>query len=305
MRWFDHLCELQNSARHDRLVGYETEGVFVSRYDQQKKLTAARATYDDFRAVPQDFQASVLVRVEKAFDAFRRRCQAGAAKKGYPRYKKRVRSLTWCLRKRKRKTGARVRENPIVETDFRHNRLKVPKLGEVKIYMHRPLQGDPKQVTLVKKARRWYAHISCDVGETLKVAPTAAIAVDVGNPTDYLTTSDGEKVDTPRGSRQAAGLLRKHAKNTVSPKERQPPLAASCTCHRVAPRAHREPASRFYRKPTRLQTLPRRRSVCIRIRLLGRSLHLLAPFQALLDSLYRRKQPRRDHWLFATSRISI
>ena len=209
--WFDHLCELQNSARHDRLVGYETEGVFVSRYDQQKKLTAARKKYDDFREVPQDFQASVLVRVEKAFDAFRKRCQEGAAKKGYPRYKKRVRSLTWCLRKRKRKTGERVRENPIIETGFRHNRLRVPKLGEVKVRMHRPLRGDPKQVTLVKKASGWYAHIACDIGETLKVDPTAAIAVDVGT-THYLTTSDGETVDNPRGYRQAEGLLRKHAK---------------------------------------------------------------------------------------------
>ena len=211
MRWFDHLCELQNSARHDRLVGYETEGVFVSRYDQQKKLTTARAKFDDFRAVPQDFQVSILRRVEKAFDAFGRRCAEGAAKKGYPRYKKRVRSLTWCLRKQKRKTGERVRQNPIIETNFRHNRLKVPKLGEVKIRMHRPLQGDPKEVTLVKKASGWYAHIACDIGDTPKVEPTDAVAVDVGT-THYLTTSDGEKVDNPRWYRCAEGLLRKHSK---------------------------------------------------------------------------------------------
>ena len=42
------------------------------------------------------------------------------------------------------------------------NLLKVPKLGDIKIRMHRPLQGDPKEVTLVKKASGWYAHISCD-----------------------------------------------------------------------------------------------------------------------------------------------
>jgi len=40
--WFDHLCELQNAARHDRLVAYETEGIFVSLSDQQTLLTAAR-----------------------------------------------------------------------------------------------------------------------------------------------------------------------------------------------------------------------------------------------------------------------
>ena len=209
--WFDHLCELQNSARGNRKHAHQTEGRFVTQFEQQALLTVARAKYDDFREVPQDFQVSILKRVDKAFDAFRRRCREGAEKKGYPRYKTRVRSLTWCLRKHKLKTGERVRQNPIIETGFRHNRLKVPKLGEVKIRMHRPLQGDPKEVTIVKKASGWYAHISCEIPDTPKVEPTDAVAVDVGT-THYLTTSEGEKEDNPRWYRQAEGLLRKHSK---------------------------------------------------------------------------------------------
>ncbi|MXV84976.1 IS200/IS605 family element transposase accessory protein TnpB [Candidatus Poribacteria bacterium] len=222
-KWLDHLCELQNAARNNRKYTYEEEGRFVSQGEQEKLLTAAREKYDDFRAVPQDFQVSVLKRVDKAFDAFRRRCKEGAAKKGYPRYKTRVRSLTWCLRKHKIKdksTGGfkRVRQNPIIETDFRHNRLKVPKLGEVKIRMHRPLQGDPKEVTIVKKASGWYTYIVCEIPNTPKVEPTDALAVDVGT-THYLTTSEGEKEDNPRWYRQAEGLLRKHSK-TLSRKKK-------------------------------------------------------------------------------------
>ena len=129
LEWLDHLCELQNSARHDRLVAYETEGAFVSLYDQQKLLTQAREKYDDFREVPQDFQNHALRRNDKAFANFRRRCKNGDAKKGYPRYKKRVRSLTWSLRKYPKvvrinktkdtdKQTIRVRENPIIETDL-------------------------------------------------------------------------------------------------------------------------------------------------------------------------------------------
>ena len=139
-------------------------------------MKVAREKYDDFREVPQDFQVSILKRVDKAFDAFRRRCKAGETeKKGYPRFKMRVRSLTWCLRKHKLKTGEGVRQNPIIETDFRHNRLKVPKLGELKIRMHRPLIGDPKVGT-----------------------------------THYLTTSEGGKEDNPRWYRKVEGLLHKH-----------------------------------------------------------------------------------------------
>ena len=208
-KWLDHLCELQNAARNNRKFAYEEEGRFVSRYDQEQLLKVARETYDDFREVPQDFQVSILKRVDKAFDAFRRRCKAGAEKKGYPRFKTRVRSLTWCLRKHKLQTGERVRQNPIIETDFRHNRLKVPKLGEVKIRIHRPLVGDPKEVTLVKKASGWYAHISCEIPDMPKVEPTDAVAVDVGT-THYLTTSEGGKEDNPRWYRKAEGLLHKH-----------------------------------------------------------------------------------------------
>ena len=127
--WFDNLCELQNSARSNRKYAYEEEGRFVTRNEQEKLLKVARETYSDIRAVPQDFQVSILKRVDKAFDAFRRRCKEGAEKKGYPRHKMRVRSLTWCLRKHKVKDKAtggfkRVRQNPIIETGFRHNRLK-------------------------------------------------------------------------------------------------------------------------------------------------------------------------------------
>ena len=213
------MCELQNSARHDRLVALETENRFVSLSDQQDLLTAAREKYDDFQEVPQDFQNHALRRNDKAFANFRRRCKENACKKGYPRYKKRVRSLTWSLRKytkvvRKKsedtdKQTIRIREHPIRETAWKHDRLKVPKLGEVKIYMPRPLRGDPKEVTLVKKASGWYAHISCDIEDTAKVEPTAAIAVDMGT-THYLTTSEGEKENNPRWYRRAEGLLHKH-----------------------------------------------------------------------------------------------
>ena len=212
LKWLDHLCELQNSARHDRMVAWETEGKRVSCGDQQKKLTIAREKYADFREVPQDIQVCALERTDKAFDGFYRRCKQGAAKKGYPRHRKRIKSVSWKLRKQKLKTGDRVRQNPIRKTRWKHDRLKVPKLGEVKIYMHRPFQSDPKEVTIVKKASGWYAHISCELPDTPKVQPTAAIAVDMGT-THYLTTSEGEKEDNPRWYRKAEGLTRKHSKD--------------------------------------------------------------------------------------------
>ena len=80
--WLEHLCELQNAARHDRKVALEVEDRFVTLSEQQDKLTVAREKYEDFREVPQDFQNHALRRNDKAFTAFYKRCKEGAGKKG-------------------------------------------------------------------------------------------------------------------------------------------------------------------------------------------------------------------------------
>jgi putative transposase len=146
-------------------------------------------------------QVQTIKRVNAGYNHFRRRCKEEAEKKGHPKFKRSVRSLTWSLRKHKS-----VRQQPIRETGSRHNRLKVPKLGEIKIRQHRPLIGDPKEVTLKKTTRGWYCFIVCEVPDTLKCVPKSACGVDVGLQ-DFLTTSDGMKIPNPRFYRQAERKL--------------------------------------------------------------------------------------------------
>ena len=180
----------------------------VSMYDQINHLKDLRAATSHYSDHPQDMQVSTIKRVNAAHEHFQRRCREGAKKKGYPRYKCSVRSLSWSLRKHKLKTGERVRQTPIRETGTRYNLLKVPKLGEVKIRQHRPFIGDPKEVTLKKTARGWYCFIVCEVADTLKCVPKSACGVDVGTQ-DFLTTSAGEKVPNPRFYRTAECKLAK------------------------------------------------------------------------------------------------
>ena len=208
-RWLyemlERLRDLQNSARNGRMAAHEAEGITLTYADQGKELTRARARDDYYKAVPQDFQNHVLLRVERAFKAFFRRVKNGETP-GFPRYRLRNRSLTWSLRQRQGE-----RENPIRETNTRYDRLKVPKLGDVKIRMTRPLEGDPKEVTLVKKPSGWYVRITCELPVVPKRVPDTAIGVDVGT-THFLTDSDGEAVDNPRFYREAEGLQKKHQK---------------------------------------------------------------------------------------------
>ncbi|RKU23123.1 transposase [Candidatus Poribacteria bacterium] len=202
-RWvyaeFKHQKRLFNYMLQMRSQMYHYGGISVSKIDQinhLKKLREGNTYYSDH---PQDMQVSTIKRLDQAYDHFFRRCKdPKEKKKGCPKFKGFVHSVTWELRKYTLKSGERVRQNPIRETgNQRHNLLKVPKLGEVKIRQHRPLRGDPKEVTLKKTARGWYCFIVCEVPDTLKCVPKSACGVDVGTK-DFLTDSTGAPVPNPR-----------------------------------------------------------------------------------------------------------
>ena len=204
---FKHQKRLYNYMLQMRSQMWTYGGISVSKIDQINHLANLRENNTYYSDHSQDMQVSTIKRLDGAYDHFFRRCQDPKEKKnGHPKFKSSVRSVTWCLRKHKLKTGERVRQNPIRETGKRHNMLKVPKLGEVKIRMHRLFIGDPKEVTLKKTARGWYCFIVCEVPDTLKCVPKSACGVDVGTH-DFLTTSDGEKIPNPRFYRTAEHKL--------------------------------------------------------------------------------------------------
>ena len=193
-----HQKKLYNYMLQMRSQMWTYGGISVSCYDQINHLKDLRKNNTHYSDHSQDMQVSTIKRLDGAYDHFFGRCKdPKAKKKGHPKFKRSVRSVTWCLRKHKLKTGERVRQNPIRETGDRHNRLKVPKLGEVKIRMHRPFIGDPKEVTLKKTARGWYAFIVCEVPDTIPCVPKSACGVDVGTKT-FVVLSDGEKIGNRR-----------------------------------------------------------------------------------------------------------
>ena len=146
-----HQKKLYNYMLQMRSQMYTYGSISVSRYDQQAHLTQLRKN-SHYGKHPQDMQVSTLKRLDRAYDHFFDRCKdPKAKKKGHPKFKGSVRSVTWDVRKHTLKSGERVRQNPIRETGKRHNMLKVPKLGEVRIRQHRPLSGDPKEVTVKRR----------------------------------------------------------------------------------------------------------------------------------------------------------
>jgi len=91
---------------------------------------------------------------------------------------------------------------------IKESAVKLPKIGEVKAVIHRPIEGKVKTVTVSKnRCDQYYASILFEEGKE-KPSPSTegkAVGVDLGL-NHYAITSDGSKFDNPR-------WIDKHEKN--------------------------------------------------------------------------------------------
>ena len=91
---------------------------------------------------------------------------------------------------------------------FNGNRIYLPKVGWVKIVLHRPLAGTPKNVTVLKtKSGEYYASVQCAMHVEQPIQSNLpAVGIDLGLK-HFAVLSTGEKIAHPRYLRQAEKRL--------------------------------------------------------------------------------------------------
>jgi putative transposase len=190
----DEACRLYNAALQERRDAWKQARHSVSYREQANQLKAIRA---DGSLDLANFSAcqDVLRRVDKAFRAFFSRVK-GSRKAGYPRFKARQRydSLTFPSYG----DGCRLRER---------GRLYLQGVGDLKVKLHRPVEGRVKTVSVKREAGRWYVLFSCEVEPTLLPPSELAVGIDVGL-TAFATLSDGSEIANPRRSQASRRRLR-------------------------------------------------------------------------------------------------
>lgn len=93
---------------------------------------------------------------------------------------------------------------------FKSDRIYLPKVGWVKAVFHRPLEGNPKNVTVLRtKSGEYYASVQCEIEQDLP-APNGkpTIGIDLGL-TTFATLSTGEKIEHPQYLRKAERKLKR------------------------------------------------------------------------------------------------
>ena len=89
--------------------------------------------------------------------------------------------------------------------------LHLSKIGDIPIRLHRPIEGEIKQVTIKHMpSGKWYAYIIVDNGSSdfELIDIETAVGLDVGL-TSYIVDSDGHEVENPRHLKQALKKLRR------------------------------------------------------------------------------------------------
>ncbi len=81
---------LYNAALEHRITAYRRRGVTLSRYGQEAELRDIRAEMPAYAAIHSHVLQDVLARLDKTYQAFFRRVQAGQTP-GFPRYQGRDR----------------------------------------------------------------------------------------------------------------------------------------------------------------------------------------------------------------------
>lgn len=186
-----------NETLAERKRAYAERGEALRLYDTQAMLPVWKLTRPALKRVHSQVLQNVSVRVDHAFQAFFRRVTAGDPKPGYPRFKGfgRYDSLTYP------QYGNGVRLDGA--------RLILSKVGAVHVVLHRPVEGQPKTVTLTRTPTgKWYACFACETEATPLPQTGAVVGIDVGL-ASFATLSTGEVIANPRFYRRDEADLKR------------------------------------------------------------------------------------------------
>ena len=218
-------CWLYNHLLAQRQAAWEQRQESLRLYDQQAALPGLKVERPALAGVQSQVLQNVAVRIDLAFAAFFRRLRAGE-KPGYPRFRGQGRydSITFP-------------QVPVgCKLDAETRRLRIANVGQVKIILHRPLEGTPKTATISRsRTGKWYVCFSCECAESSSLPATGQpVGIDVGLKT-FATLSSGDPIATPRFFRAEEQALAKTQRRLSKAEQGTPERA---TRRKIVARVH-------------------------------------------------------------------
>ncbi len=174
----DSLAERKRQAELNRLK--QSFDVFpwgktewINYYDQANQLPLSKTAFQ--KEVHSQVLQNTLKRVERSFQNF----YNGA---GYPRFQGRNRYNSFTY------PGSGLKLN------LNEGKLILSKIGNIKIVLHREIEGKIKTCTIKRDVDQWYVSFSCQIDNPSPVEIKTKIGIDVGLKS-LITLSNGEKIE--------------------------------------------------------------------------------------------------------------
>ena len=209
---------------------FETQGKSSSKYATNALLPSWKIEKPELNEVFSQTLQNVQERVDLAFKAFFRRIKAGE-KPGYPRFKGRGWYYSFSY--------------PQMGFKLLGNKLRLSKIGDIKIKLHRPKEGKIKRLTVRRSVTgKWFACFSVEIEDRPKPPwkDGALVGIDVGLKS-FATLSNGEKIANPRffleEEKELARVQRKHSKVPKGTPQRKKTL-------KIVGRVHERIANKRY-----------------------------------------------------------
>ncbi len=172
-----------------------------SYYQQKADLLETKELFPEYKTIHSQVLQDCIKRVELAFSRFLKGDKDGK-RSGRPRFKnwRRYRSFTY----------------PQMKQDcFEGNRINLPKIGKVKIILHRPIPDGFKIKTaqIIRKADGYYVALSLedkavpDFTPDIKPSLKNTLGIDMGLK-DFLVDDQGSAIPIPQYYRKSQSRLR-------------------------------------------------------------------------------------------------
>ena len=208
----DICCELYNAALQERRDAWRIKRESVNYHAQSMQLPEIKAIRPELNTVYAQVLQDTLKRLNKAFDAFFRRVKSGE-KAGFPRFRSRSRYSSFAYPQIQR--GLRLEGSKLV----------LPKIGKIKIKLHRPIEGKIKTLTITRSSTsKWFACFSVEVEHERLSDNQNAVGIDMGI-SNFATLSTSEEIANPKFFRADEKPLEKAQRKLSAAKRGTPDRA--------------------------------------------------------------------------------
>jgi putative transposase len=171
-------------------------------YSQKRDLVNSKLLFPDYKDIPSHTLQDVIARVEKTFDRWLKGDSNGK-RSGKPRFKGRGRYRSIAF------------PDPVKPEHIEGNSIQLPKIGKLKVVLHRPIPNGFKVKTaaIVKKADGYYLTLSLQDSSVPEISPELptldnTIGIDMGLKS-FLVDDAGHEVVIPQHYRKSERRLKK------------------------------------------------------------------------------------------------